>query len=205
MTDIKEFPNNPWAQAVLKYDDPEKELKFKNRMGAFKTEALFFEVGQSTEEGEVKPDVLYTLKDADFRGLPSLRRLYLECKDPSEYTFATQYFYSWEHWCLIRERPWIKEKLAKWREELNVLIQAEALVTVIEEATNPISRSRLAAAKFLLESRYGASNEVVNKTSAQTSKDKAATREEEKLKEIQIRASKLLEERNKGANIQLGD
>lgn len=191
--------DSPWARATGNYDNPEKEAKFKNRMGAFKTAALFLETSvRYGEEDSVKREgVLYTLKDEDYKGIPSLRRLYLEAKDPTEYQFANQCFYSWEHWCSIRDQEWIKPKLTKWREELKVLILSEALTSVVEEATNPISRSRLSAAKYLLESEFGALLGMPQTKKEQKAQAEARelSAEEKRLKAIQDRASQLLKEK----------
>lgn len=195
----KEVVVHPWARAVGKYDNPEKEDKFKNKVGSFKTSGLFLEtsVRYGEEDSPKRAGVLYTLKDEDYKGYPALRRLYLEAKDPTEYQFANQCFYSWEHWCLIREQEWIKPKLAKWREELKVLILSEALTSVVEEATNPISRSRLSAAKYLLESEFGAllGMPTSKKELKAQEQAKELSADEKRFKAIQDRASQLLKEK----------
>ena len=115
--------------------------------GAFLTQCLFFELQHDHERS------LYTLKEYDHtlpdgRVLPSLKQLYLEVKDPTEYTFAKQYFFNWKHWqrCLGNKR--IREEVDGWREELELTIMSEGLKGVISEAT---VRKNYQAAKWLAE------------------------------------------------------
>lgn len=190
-----------WRNTAVHYDDPEKERRFKNANGTFKTSALFLETAyRNAVNGETPPDVLFTLKDNDYRGLPSLRRKYLEAKDPTEYQFALENFYGWEHWALIRDQDWIRPKLDKWREELQASILSEALTSVVEEATNPISRSRLAAAKYLLESKFEALKGIVNEDTKNRGKraiKPEVSEEDQRLQEIEQRAILLFKGRQK--------
>lgn len=70
--------------------------RFRDRTGKYITQSLFLENGYNTELA------VYTLTDEDkeYKGkvYPSLRRLFLECMDPTEYVFATTYLWGWEHW-----------------------------------------------------------------------------------------------------------
>ena len=58
------------------------------------TQGLFLEIGYSDS-------ALYTLKDNDHeyndKALPSIKRLYLEMEDVTEYEFANKYFLGWSH------------------------------------------------------------------------------------------------------------
>jgi hypothetical protein len=103
--------------------------------------SIFYEYNK--EEG------IYTLKDTDIvevRGeastegtslcktYPSLRRLYLEEEDVTEYLFANKYLESWEHWTILCECLWFKGIVSRWRTELEMLLQAKALKYILDES-----------------------------------------------------------------------
>jgi hypothetical protein len=121
--------------------------KFRDTNGRRLYKKLFFE---TTLGGEDKSKVLYTLKDFDHEGFPSLYRLYMQEADPTEYIFATKYFDSFDHWKNLTGRPWFKEIVARWREELDVSIRAAALKRIIAESKSA-SKNAFTANKYLLE------------------------------------------------------
>lgn len=103
------------------------------KTGNFITQALFFELKHDHERA------LYTLKEEDHtlpdgRVLPSLKRLYLECLDPTEYEFATTYFYSWKHWKRCLGNKLVLKEVEEWREELEIKIRSEGLRGAINNA-----------------------------------------------------------------------
>ena len=111
------------------------------------TQALFWDLKFDRERS------IYTLKEEDHvledgRVLPALKRLYLETKDPTEYTFATTYFYSWNHWQRCLGNKLILEHVEKWREELELLLMAEGFQGVLEQAATDKGYQ---AAKWLAE------------------------------------------------------
>ncbi len=99
---------------------------------------------------EAKDKVIYTLKDQDHEGFPSLYRLYMDEADPTEYIFATKYFDSYDHWMNLTRRPWFKTIVARWRDELDVQIRATALKRIIAESKSS-SKNAFMANKYLLE------------------------------------------------------
>ncbi len=103
---------------------------------------LFYEYSKDT--------CLYTLKDKDHKGFPSLYRLYMEEADLTEFIFAGKYLESWEHWQLLQECSWFKEYLNRWRTELELKIKAEALKRLQEEAIGS-SKNSYNANRFLIE------------------------------------------------------
>ena len=116
------------------------------------TQGLFLELSYSN-----KDNVLYTLKDEDVtitvngeeRNLPSIKRLYLECADPTEYVFATTYLGGWNHWKRICEKtkllqPYIEE----WREELEIKMRSEGIRQMAEHARG---EKGMQASKWLAE------------------------------------------------------
>lgn len=135
--------------------------KWRTEQGVYFTKGLFYEMIQSVD----KPNVQYTLKDEDHAGLPSLKRLYLEEADPTEYTFATKHLGGWEHWKKIRECEWFKPHLESWREELELKMKSEAYKKIMAEAKDDFSKNKHAANKFIIETvrRVQRNEELVDK------------------------------------------
>lgn len=126
--------------------------RYKNANGVYFLKELFFEYARD------RANAIYTLKDEDHTdesGKPyrSLRRLYLESKDPTEYRFAKENLYGWEHWQILSNCTWMQPFVSKWRDELNVLIRSEALATVIKKASST-DKEALQAAKYI-EDQFG--------------------------------------------------
>jgi hypothetical protein len=119
---------------------------FKNITGSFYTKALFYETTMAD-----KATVVYTLKDEDHKGFPSLYRLYLETRDPTEYLFANKYLGGWKHWQELCECTWFAPYVARWRQELELSIKAEALSRLLEESENTLSKKYVDVNRYLLE------------------------------------------------------
>ena len=98
-------------------------------MGKLLTQSLFLELGYNDT-------AIFTLKDSDHvyggRTYPSIKRLYLECEDPTEYEFATQYLYSWKHWQRLCENKTIRKYIDEWREELEYKLRSRAIKQAIK-------------------------------------------------------------------------
>lgn len=88
---------------------------FKSPNNIYYTKQLFYETADTD-----RTLVLYTLKDDDWEGYPSLRRLYLELDDETEYRVASELFGGWPHWQKLLNCNWFLEYLNEWREELKV-------------------------------------------------------------------------------------
>lgn len=119
--------------------------KFRNAQGIRYTKQLFYETAR---QGEAT--ILYSLKDRDWAGYPSLYRLYLNEEDPFEYNFAVKYFEGYEHWLMLSEAEWFKPYINRWRSELALKLQSAALVRLRDDAQSG-SRSSAASNKYLLE------------------------------------------------------
>ena len=95
------------------------------------TQSLFLEIGYSKASA-------YTLKDVDHeyegRIYPSIKRLYMEMEDPTEYKFAVKYFLGWKHWQRICANVVIREHVDEWREELEYKMLSTATGQMIEMA-----------------------------------------------------------------------
>ena len=97
------------------------------------TQSLFLEIGYTK-------DAIYTLKDDDYtyngKVYPSLKKLYMECADPTEYEFATANLLSWKHWLRICENKLLRKHVDEWREELEVKIRSKAVKQAISQAAS---------------------------------------------------------------------
>ena len=122
--------------------------KFKTIQGIWFTQALFLEMGY-------KPQALFTLDDQDkeYKGkvYPSLKRLYLELEDPTEYEVATQHLGGWEHWRRLRGNKAIAEKFDLWKDELNIKLTAKGVKLAIKIATDG---GTFQAAKWLADTGW---------------------------------------------------
>jgi hypothetical protein len=121
------------------------EPEFRIHTGQRKLKALFFETTLSDKTG-----VVYTLKDRDHEGFPSLYRLYMETDDPTEYTFAVQNLDGWDHWEMLCECTWFKPYISRWRRELEIRAKARALNKIKALADNPDAKESYQANKLLL-------------------------------------------------------
>lgn len=121
-------------------------MNFKNSMGVRYTKGLFFET--STD----KDSPVYSLKDEDHRGLPSLYKLYITStvEDPSEYSFAVNHLDGWSHWEILQEAPWFKDYLERWRRERDVILASNALKAILEHSKDA-TPTGFNAAKYILE------------------------------------------------------
>lgn len=119
---------------------------FKNSSGTFFTQQLFFETS-----GADKSNVIYTLKPEDHMGYASLKRLYIEIEDPTEYEFANAHLGGWEHWIKLSTAPWFQHYITSWRTELELLIKAKAYRAIAKEASSD-SKNAFMANKYILES-----------------------------------------------------
>ena len=100
-------------------------------MGKMRTQSLFLELGYGDE-------AVFTLKDEDHelngKKYVSLKRLYLETEDPTEYVFAKNHLLGWKHWQRMCENKIIAKHIQEWREELEVKLRSQAILDAIQEA-----------------------------------------------------------------------
>lgn len=108
------------------------------------TQSLFLEIGYTEQ-------AIYTLKDNDYfyegKWYPSLKRLYLETEDPTEYDFATAYLLNWKHWQRLCENKVIRKHIDDWRDELEVKLRSKGVRQVMVSAL----AGNYQAAKFLAD------------------------------------------------------
>jgi hypothetical protein len=132
-----------------------KSPTFKNASGRYLLKELFFETALN------KDNVVYTLKDQEHLGYPSLYEAYMLTDDPTEYSFAIEYLGSWKHWKELSECTWMKEFVSRWREELDIRMKAKALMEIREVAKS--GKDKLPANKYLLEKGWEAKPEKATK------------------------------------------
>ena len=128
---------------------------------------------------DVEDRAPYTIKpqDTEIRGVirTSLKRLYLEMGDPTEYLFATKYFDGYPHWQSVLKVPstgWggpaFEEVVDSWRLELAAKMKAEAAAAIIKMSKKD---SGLTAAKLI------ASGSLATMTQPTKTKSKATKTE----------------------------
>ena len=113
--------------------------------GRYKTLSLFLEIAYDK-------DAIFTLKDYDHeyngKTYVSLKRLFLEESDPTEYQFATKYLAGWDHWQKISANKVLAMHIDKWRIELELKLRSEGVRWIVNSARK---KQNWLAAKFLAE------------------------------------------------------
>lgn len=124
-------------------------------MGAFQTKGLFFET-TIPEEREIF-NTKWTLKEEDHEHngklYPSMKRIYIEMEDVTEYEFAMATLGSYKHWERVLESPIIRPHVDQWRKELNLKLKARAMKSIIKSATEDEKLS-FQAMKYLADNEY---------------------------------------------------
>ena len=128
-------------------------------MGNLIQKGLFLETNTTLENRAL---VVYTLKDRDKGGYPSIQRIYLDAGDPTEYQFALDNFYSWDHWQRIAESDWFQPYISKWRKELEARLKAEALNRIMAKAKGE-GKDSFQANKYLLERTWSSPKKKVGR------------------------------------------
>lgn len=115
--------------------------------GAARTQSLFLETSYADPEY-----AQYTLKPRDhvYKGktLPSIKRLFLEMEDPTEYMFAQKYFLDWDHWQQIKKNKLIAQHMKGWQEELEIRCRALGVRSMFDLALDG-EKPNYQAAQFL--------------------------------------------------------
>lgn len=117
---------------------------FKDSVGRWFTKGLFWETCKPENKGWAS----YTLKEQEHEGLPSLKALYLQASDPTEYEFAKAHLGGWLHWKTLCQSSWFQPHLEEWREELEIKLRSEAIKKIAEHSRGDKGYQ---AAKFLAD------------------------------------------------------
>lgn len=128
------------------------DKKFRNPVNnSFLTQALFLEITSDVQN--VNNQIMYTLKDHPHKGYPSLKQLYLEMEDITEYEFAQKYLDGWPHWERLLNTNSIRPHIDQWRKELELKVKAKALRRLMDEAANN-GKEAVSINKFLVQRGY---------------------------------------------------
>lgn len=124
-------------------------------MAQFQTKGLFYEYTLPEDRKGMGTD--WTLKEkdlhADGKVYRSMKRLYVETEDVTEYDFAIQYLGSYKHWERLLDSPLIRPHIDQWRKELNLKLKARAMKSIIKSATEDEKLS-FQAMKYLADNEY---------------------------------------------------
>jgi hypothetical protein len=106
---------------------------FRDSRGRPLTQSLFLEFGYNTEYA------VYTTREEDYeyRGKLyfSLKALYLEHEDPTEYDFACTHLLNWNQWKRITKNKLFMPYHLEWQEELELKLRSAAVQDIRELAT----------------------------------------------------------------------
>lgn len=109
---------------------PYNKEQLKDSLGRPLTQSLFLEIGYNTEYA------IFTFNDEDkeYNGkiYPSLKRLYLEIADPTEYRFAKTCLLGWSHWKRLKENKALRPYFDEWAEELEVMLRSEGIIAAMD-------------------------------------------------------------------------
>ena len=125
----------------------DREAVLRDSIRNYRTMSLFEEYKH--------PDYasIWTLRPYDYKAkegvYPSLRKIYMDLKDPTEGRIATEVFTTYELWNRIANSAWFKPYITQWRNELEIRLRAEGLSKLIEQSGRSTS-----AAQFLAEGKW---------------------------------------------------
>ena len=121
---------------------------FLDTMGRYKTLSLFLEISYDK-------DALYTLSDVDklYEGklYPSLKKLYLQEEDLTEYRLATKHLAGWKQWQRLLGNTALRKHIEEWRLELELMLTSRNLKRIESLA----SEGNYNAAKYIANKDYG--------------------------------------------------
>jgi len=151
------------------YYKEEMLVNWNNRQ---RTQSLFYET--RSQNHKIKP--LFTLSYDEnivkhgYTFIP-MKRLYLECNDPTEALFVEKYLLDWKHWKKMLAADRLRVHIDRWREELALRIRSRAIQIQIELAENGNQN----AAKWL--ANEGWKQKVKDKPAPKPTKVKSALKE----------------------------
>lgn len=149
--DLPEFAVPSGKRKMLQPEDPDvipanepdglgERRMLRDKMGRFRTESLFCETIDKDQIEKAGLEPVFSLKatDHEWRGkpMPSMKALYMQYRDPTEYVFALAVLGSWKHWEKLCKARWFQPFLNEWRTELEMKVRAEAVAKMIEQAKN---------------------------------------------------------------------
>jgi hypothetical protein len=123
---------------------------YLDTMKRYVTQSLFLETAYSLDA-----IFTYAQEDKEYNGklFYSLKKLYLECADVTEYEFANAYLADFDHWKKMCGNALIRVHIDKWREELELKLQADGLRKMMASAES----GNYQAAKYLADKGWASS------------------------------------------------
>lgn len=141
------------------------KAKMVDSMGRPITQSLFLEVGYSDM-------AIFTLKENNYEYngtiYPSLKKLYLEMGDVTEYEFANTYLLGWQHWKRICDNKVVRKYIDEWREELEYKVRSKSVKALLAAA----EAGNYQAAKFFVDKGWD------KRTAGRPSKEEIAREKE---------------------------
>ena len=137
----------------LKMDFSHLHQYMKDETGRTRTQSLFWEYRINDAPPDYAP--LFTLKDREHHGLPSLKKIYMSYEHipGQEYEFAIDVFNSWDQWQAICNNKLLAKEINKWKNEYDVRLRAKAMKTLIRNALEDGAKG-VASAKYLAEGAW---------------------------------------------------
>ena len=118
--------------------------RLKDTMGRPLTQALFLEVEYNEKYA------YFTINDGDkeYKGkvYPSLKKMYMQIGDPTEYQFAMTCLLGWDHWERMKRNTKLSPMFEKWAVELEIMLRSNALMAI-----NDLADDNFQAAKYITE------------------------------------------------------
>lgn len=124
--------------------------KYLGRAGKYLTTSLFVEKNKRDADSILQPVFsLQKYKHNDRTGILSLRKIYMDCGDPTGYLPAMEAFGSWEHWQVLKNLNWFAKYLDAWEAELRAKIISESVHGIISTACDVDDKRSLQAQRYL--------------------------------------------------------
>ena len=125
----------------------------KDTMGRFRTQSLFVETWRRSPHNDLPP--IFSLKaEEDQDGIISLKRVYLDTGDPTEYRFASGLFKDTKHWAHLCSLGWFKPFVERWRFELRARLRSQAVDSLIRLADDNLNAIKTLATEDYLYISY---------------------------------------------------
>lgn len=100
-------------------------------MGRPLTQGLFLEIGYGEDAVYSLKEYHHTHKDKTY---PSLKLLYIEIADPTEYEFANACLIGWKHWMRLVENKVLRKHIDEWRDELEIKLRSQGVKKLKQSA-----------------------------------------------------------------------
>ena len=117
--------------------------------GNFLTYALFYEY-RATHIVDFQSQI-FNLKEDDYKGTYSLKKIYLSFNDPTEYSFAIAVFGNWKYWKRLQSSSFLQLHLEEWREEMEIKLRSKGIDIQVGIAGDDLHKSQAAASKWLAD------------------------------------------------------